>query len=772
MTTLADAATIAIGNVLDGKYEITDILGEGGMGVVYLALHKRLQRMVAVKTLRDEFASDLSLIERFEREARAASAIGHPNIVQVYDAGGEPGGVPYLVMEYLEGQNLGDLLSKSAPLDLSRTIDVCRQVLAGLSAAHGAGILHRDLKPDNIFITTDAEGNELIKILDFGISKFLDATDPRIAGVSGATQAGTLLGTPRYMSPEQACGSPDLDSRTDLWAVTCVLYQCLTGKTPFDGQNYQQLLSAVLQGKFVGLKEHSPDVPMALHELVQRGLAVEKEDRFPDASSFSTALAAIPLPCGETQEEPNLLAAFDNLADRFIQQEQEDSVDTEVPEPLATVVDPSTPTPNRFAPPGSEEEVSLALDIEPEEALASMPPAELRTPAPPVRKRQQSQLITRKEPSHIGATIAKLLVVVLVLAGAGLGYRYYTLGYIIAPTLPPPADLELEILPSRALVFLDGELQDESHFSLVPGQSYQLRITSRGRLELMGTMHAQPGTKFRVSATMSHTIFPITQSLVSETEVISGNGKAPARERIDAARAKFDVFGDCGARLSAALIESIDQDKPATQMKPLPRGLTEECGLTLDLAVETKPAMKKLDDASKALRAGIAGRRQAILEREKSKGASRKVMRARDKSFRKAVVAARRSALAWREVMSRTQAHWLGMEALRVQTDEGDVLHSQVRNLAVSSDAWMRTHLAGKDAKKQRAELIRRFEIASQAATNLPGTFLHSGASDYLGALKHQIDSKPGKDALEQHNRTVEIFNKIRIPVTIAADGS
>jgi hypothetical protein len=259
----------------------------------------------------------------------------------------------------------------------------------------------------------------------------------------------------------------------------------------------------------------------------------------------------------------------------------------------------------------------------------------------------------------------------------------------------------------------------------------------------------------------------IAPGVVAAAEEVSG--EAPERAAIDAARAKLAAFGDCGERLTAALSDLADEGKLDQALEPLPRSLTDECGLTLDLAADTTPAMEELDQASKDLRSGIAEHSQAIAEYEKSKGASRKVMRARKDAFRKALRKSKKSASQWREAMSRMQARWLALEALRVQADEGDGLHVQVRNLAVRCDAWMRTHLAGKPAQREREAMDEYFQLVKVAAAKSPGTYAHTGASAYLNALKPLIDKKIGDDALFWHNQAVFLFNKIRLPIEMDA---
>ncbi len=771
MCALADVSIISIGTVLDGKYEITEVLGEGAMGVVYEARHKRLQRTVALKTLRAEFAAEADLIERFEREARAASAIGHPNIVQVFDAGGDLGGTPYLVMEYLHGQSLGDLLHEVEFLEIDRSIDICCQVLAGLGAAHSAGILHRDLKPDNIFVTKDAEGHEIVKILDFGISKMLAMADPSLIGDSRATRVGTVLGTPLYMSPEQAGGRADLDLRADLWAVVCVLYECLTGKTPFNGDNYNQVLAAVMQGIFIGLKTHRPDVPVALHELVQRGLKVERDDRYPDATSLSVALTSIDPTGGElndTTDDPNMLAAFDNLADRFMEQEQEASVDTPIPSvsPAASRA-PSAPSARSapaldpFAPPDSHESISLDLEID------SAAPGPRTTPdrpftAPGRKRRAPAELVTRKEPSQLGARIGKSLLAILIVAGAGAGYRFYKYGYVLPQPKVAAAHMLLDVQPIRTKIYLNDDLEEKRELDLNHGTIYVVRLKAKDRLEMLGQVKAQNGDKIRISESMWHTIFKIDPKIVSPVREFD-LAQESAKD-IDLMYAKIEAFGDCGTRMITSLEKVLADDK----QKALPRQLRDECGATFDIAIAMEPKLDGIDKASTSFRDAISRLAQAALEEERSGG---KGKRSQVQERKNASRAAQEKANQWARAMSDLQARAMLFESMRA-SDGGDPLHDDVRKLALATDTWMRTHLAGRSAKLKRAAMVELFSVMTMSATRRSGEYESSGVTGYLKALRPVIEKDPGDDAVFWHNLSVDIFNKIRLPLQIAVDSA
>src|SRR6185295_10181512 len=225
-----------------GNYRAVSLLGEGGMGVVYLAEHPEIGRKVAVKVLHRDYARDESLLGRFLNEARAANAIRHPNIIEILDSGVLGDGTPFLVMELLEGQSLGGRLRSTGALAISTALDFAYQTASALGAAHKKGIVHRDLKPDNLYLVADPNDpeRERIKVLDFGIAKLQQ-------GASGAdsvkTRTGTLMGTPIYMSPEQCRGTKAVDHRSDMYSLGVIVYEMLVGHPPFVSEGFGELVN-------------------------------------------------------------------------------------------------------------------------------------------------------------------------------------------------------------------------------------------------------------------------------------------------------------------------------------------------------------------------------------------------------------------------------------------------------------------------------------------------------------------------------------------------
>jgi serine/threonine-protein kinase len=277
-----------VGQVLDNKYQLTEFLGKGGMGAVYKGRHVVIGKTVAVKFLLREFAKNKEVVQRFYREAQAAAAIGHGSIIDVMDVGISPDNEPYLVMEYLEGENLGAMLERAGPLSMQAACGVMEPVLLALQAAHQKGIIHRDLKPDNIFLVYRESESPKVKLIDFGISKFSE-------GLQGEklTQTGLVMGTPAYMSPEQARGDSDLDHRSDVYSMGVILYEMLTGKLPFSGDNFTAIIINILTADPMPPTEAFSDFPAEAETTLLRSLVKNPDGRYQTSLEFLDALRKI-----------------------------------------------------------------------------------------------------------------------------------------------------------------------------------------------------------------------------------------------------------------------------------------------------------------------------------------------------------------------------------------------------------------------------------------------------------------------------------------------
>jgi serine/threonine-protein kinase len=311
-----------IGTIVDGRYAIERELGAGAMGLVYEAVHRGTGRRVALKViLREKLGDRQALVERFQREARAAGVIDTRHIAKVTDTGIDPTTErPYLVMDLLKGEDAGALLGRCGPLNVTTALKIVAQACLGLSKAHEAGVIHRDVKPANLFLDEQDEGEVVVKICDFGVAKVKmeDATE----GDQGLTRTGSLVGSPLFMAPEQARGRKDIDARVDLWSLAVALYQLLCGRTPFhDVQALGDLIIAICGEPTPPLQERAPWVPPDVARLVHVALQLDPAKRFQSARQMLAALRAL-LPEGERLHRSDLVAITE--AERAIARERID----------------------------------------------------------------------------------------------------------------------------------------------------------------------------------------------------------------------------------------------------------------------------------------------------------------------------------------------------------------------------------------------------------------------------------------------------------------
>lgn len=287
------------GQILDGKYRVGRLIGEGGMGTVYEGENSRIGRRVAIKVLHAQVAAMPEFVERFEREARASARIGSPHVCDVLDLGDLPNGDRYIIMEYLDGISFEDRILERGKMTAAQLAPIAFELLEGLGTMHVARVIHRDLKPANVFLARTPSGRgEIVKILDFGVAKL----QPFEGEVATMTQTGTLMGTPLYMSPEQARGARDVDGRTDIYAASVMFYRALAGVLPYTADTLNELLFKIVLEDPKPLRDHAPEVDEVFAELVHKGLSRDVEQRFQTAREYQEAIAR----WGKTQGRTSL----------------------------------------------------------------------------------------------------------------------------------------------------------------------------------------------------------------------------------------------------------------------------------------------------------------------------------------------------------------------------------------------------------------------------------------------------------------------------------
>lgn len=278
-----------LGKTLAGKYRLDERISEGGMGAVYKATHVMMDKTLAVKVLHAKLVHDEKLVARFSREARAASRINHPHAISVFDFGEDEQGAVFLVMEYLRGRTLKDVIRHEGPLEIGRAVEIAKQICDALEAAHGEGVIHRDLKSDNIMLEEVSRGGDWVKVLDFGIAKIQepDNPDPEL------TAPNLIIGTPQYMSPEQCSQTTTLDQRSDIYSLGVILFEMLAGQVPFLADSPTEVMLKHLQEPPPALSQKRNDISPALEQVVLKALAKSADERFQTVGQLDEALSEL-----------------------------------------------------------------------------------------------------------------------------------------------------------------------------------------------------------------------------------------------------------------------------------------------------------------------------------------------------------------------------------------------------------------------------------------------------------------------------------------------
>jgi serine/threonine-protein kinase len=757
------------GDVLDGKYQVTREIGRGAMGVVYEAMHKALGRRVAVKTLLEELSANVQLGERFEREARAASAIGHPHIVDVFDLGRTQDGFLFMVMELLDGESLAATLKKTPRLSIPLATHLMVQVLSGLSAAHKNGIVHRDLKPDNIFILNSDERPNFVKIVDFGISKVLvpQSPGPAVTTKGSGTMVGSILGTPLYMSPEQAIGQvAAIDHRADIYSAGVVLYEMLCGRTPFVGEGYAQILGALLEGKFPPPRNLRPEIPQPLETAIMRALDRDIGKRFPSAAAMRDAISGdtaevTPSPIMVSASVGDPLHVSLAVADGPAQGSASIAL-LEEPSPLvgseqrraSGSVDPFAPPPENGASPLLADDLDrpVALRQSPGQRSPSEPRAEPREivveeSARPrgVARGKKTMAPERLLSSRARSRLVMALSLLALAVGARVAYSY----------LRPMADgsrpirrgaihkVRLTVEPSQASVQIDHAPTAQRELSLDSGAPHVVNAAAPGRVTRRFAFEANAGLELFVN--LRHTL-PLpspTDPPPLPVELAADYPDDPLEQaEIEHAFAKLDRYADCLAMVGDASAEGKAEGKKNSGRGRL-RG--EELALCQRLVSEAKAAEPPLPELQAAAESYLAS----------AQGGQK-------------LDALGRMAATFRAEFLAARATWQFEEVSRQGADEGQKASWYMRRVALAAQAWLRSLKAQAQVAGERAAKLREYHQSLLDYTQSAGPEIAgiTGASDFMQAAESTAALARGKKpsefaALDAVRRLLSAFNAL-----------
>jgi tRNA A-37 threonylcarbamoyl transferase component Bud32 len=488
---------------IDGRYAIESRLGEGGMGVVYKARHVLIDKPVAIKILRKEAAQDTAAVQRFIQEAKSASKINHSNIVDITDFGVLADGHAYFVMEFLQGQTLAQVIAEGGPIEPARVCTIASQVARGLHAAHQKGIVHRDLKPENIFLLEREGQKDFVKIVDFGIAK--------VGGGQKLTQVGMVLGTPEYMSPEQATGQ-ETDHRVDQYALGCIMYEMLTGVVPFLGERPAQTLTKHVFEPVLSPKKRKPDLKISatIDAVVMRTLAKKPDQRFPSMRELEQALSKIDADSkgGRVVIDDPGLASAPNPSGAHATTPAAPTSGSHYPPPPPSYGPPPTPgyyAPSGPVPSGQGQAVPQAMPSGYPAGSGPFVSTSHQAGMGSTRPTREGQIIKAQRGRTIFAVTAAALVIVIAL----LIYFVSSSTPTVKPLPPPPKDpthietpkkpetppvkppppvvelapVELQVVsqPPAAEVYVDGNLASKTPHKFQAKRGVLVRIEVRKR---------------------------------------------------------------------------------------------------------------------------------------------------------------------------------------------------------------------------------------------------------------------------------------------------
>jgi serine/threonine-protein kinase len=715
-----------VGEILDGKYEIAREIGRGAMGVVYEALHLGLGRRVAIKTLLGQMGADGEASARFEREAQSASAIGHPNIIDIFDLGCTQTGLRYMVMELLAGKPLDAIMRRTPQLPIPLSIHIVSQVLSGLGAAHKNGIIHRDLKPENIFVIDSDERPSFVKIVDFGISKMVGARTAPSANTTrfAGTVAGVVLGTPLYMSPEQAIGQP-LDQRTDIYSTGVVLYEMLCGRTPIEGQSYPEIMTGILKGNYPPPRSLRPEIPAALEAVIARALTRDVSKRFPSAAAMRAELTG----SQEVTPSPITLTPVPAVHGTLAGQPARAVASSEI------LLEPAVPSGHgpveseRFSPP--QDDLSPLAVAHP--TVRTAPSNESVLPELDRPRRQhpsrEHHTMVPEPPRPMAASTAGLslrtvlIPVSIVLAlGLGIAARYvFTKGRSAIDrgashdrTGSPKITVSIE--PKDATVKIDhipitmGELpvDSEAPRAHLVSAAAPLRVTRRYTFTMSPGMHLTVRLGRTLGAPEPSDPPPLAAEIATTYPA-----NPPAWPEIDGAFSKLARFSDCLSVTGALAAELRKSGRRARAQEKL--GLCRE---VVGAGATSEAAMPELQSAAEVYLSALQNDDRP--ERLPKLAAS----------VRAAFLAAR--------------ATWQLGEVARQEQDEGRKPGWHMRRFALMAQAWFRARKAspsvGHAGEPQRNKLDEYWQALKSSAHDEPRAWEHlSGAGDFIQAAEELV---------------------------------